>query len=158
MSPENALSKIMISKISTIDSKMTVEQALNMLDEKQIRSAPVVDDEGRLLGTFSSHDLLASLVPLGAMEGVLPRLSFAHGAAPVIASKLRMFFPHPVTEYMESNIVTVSAGVSTWEALRLICKHKHPLPVIESSTNMLIGLITEQSAIDALLHMEEEEE
>lgn len=158
MSPENALSKIMISKVVTIDHKMTVEQALNLLDEKQIRSAPVVDDNGKLLGMFSSHDLLASLVPIGVMDGVLPKLNFAHGAAPAIASKLRRLYPHPVTQYMDTNIVTLNPGDSTWESLRLLSKHKQPLPVVESKSYQLIGIVTEQSAIDALLHIEDEEE
>lgn len=158
MSPETTLSKLMISKVITIPETATVEQALTLLDERQIRSAPVVDASGHLLGMFSSNDLITSLVPLGVSDGGLPRLTFAHGAAPAIASKLRMFFPHPVTDHMDSNVVTVAPGVSTWETLRLISKHKCPLPVIESKTTMLVGLITEQSAIDRLLHIEDDEE
>lgn len=158
MSPETSLSKLMISTVATLSENATVEEALTMLDEKQIRSAPVVNDQGVLLGMFSSHDLIASLVPFAAVEGVLPKLNFAHGAAPVIATKLRLFYPHPVVDHMDSNIVTVVPGVSTWEVLRLISKYKNPLPVVESNTNVLLGLVSEQSAIDALLHIEEDED
>ena len=134
-----------------------VEDALKFLDEKGIRVAPVLDENGVLLGMFSTHELIKSLVPLHALDGSLPTLHFAHGAAPVIAKRMRKTFPDLVKDHYERSVVSVDTDVNTWECLRILTKYGSPLAVVEPKTNKLIGLITEQSAMETLIHYQDEE-
>jgi len=55
MSPARILEKLGIADVFTISVDDTVEQALRLLDEKQYRAAPVVDENGVFKGMFSSH-------------------------------------------------------------------------------------------------------
>ena len=87
----------MITKVVTLDPDQTVEEALAMLTKKNIRAAPVLDDTGKLLGMFSFHHLLTSLLPVSVtMDDGLQNLDFVIGAAPGVSKRLRKLKPQKV--------------------------------------------------------------
>jgi CBS domain-containing protein len=156
MSPERIVSKLGITNVITVSCDATVEEALRLLDEKQVRAVPVVDKDGIFKGLFSTHEVIKSLVP-SYMVGGLQTLDFASGAGGQLASRLRKFYPSHVKDHVRtSDVVTITEKTNTWEALRIIAKHGSPIPVI-NATGHLIGLISEQSVIEALLKMEADE-
>ena len=155
---EQSISKLMVDNVLTVNPDMKIEDALRLLDEKGIRRAPVVDKDGVLLGMFSSGDLVHKLVPLFVNEGIIPSLEFFHGGGPVVAKRLKQIYPDAVEQHMDKHFITINPKTSTLEALRLLGKHGSPLPVVESHSNILLGLISDQSVIEALLKMEDEDE
>lgn len=158
MSPERILSKLGITKVITVSENDTVEQALRLLDEKQVRAAPVIDENGVFKGMFSTHEVIKSLVPSYMTQGI-QSLDFATGASTVLASRLKKMFPTRVGNHvLEDDCVKITDNTNTWEALRMLTRYGSPIPVVDRDTKKLIGLISEQSAIEALLKMECDEE
>lgn len=153
MSPERILTKIGIKNIITANVDDTVEQVLKLIHEKQIRAVPVLDNDDVFKGLFSTHELIKSLVPSYMADG-MPTLDFAAGASSQLSSTLHKLFPKRVGDYVSAeDCFCITNKTHTWEALRMLTKHGSPLPAINANGN-LIGLISEQSAIEALLEME----
>ena len=157
MSPERILSKLGVSSVITIGSDATVEDALRLINEKQIRAVPVVDGDGVFKGMFSAHDVIKALVPSYMTQGI-QTLDFATGASSVLASRLKKMYPSLVINHVSSeDCVKITTKTQTWETLRMLTKYGSPLPVVDATTGHLKGLISEQSAIEALLQMEADE-
>jgi len=157
MSPERILSKLGIGNVITAHVDDTVEQVLHLLDDKQVRAVPVVDNDGVFKGIFSTHEVIKSLVP-SYMVGGLQTLDFAAGASSQLSGRLRKLFPTKVGDIVSrEDCFCLTEKTHTWEALRMLQKYGSPLPAIGANGH-LIGLISEQSAIQALLEMESEDD
>ena len=157
MSPEKILAKIGITKVISGKSDDTVEQALRIIEKHSIRAIPILDENGVFQGMFSAHEVIKSLVPSYMMSDI-QSLDFATGASSVLASRLRKVFPSRVGDYVSAETsIKITTKTGTWEALRMLVNHGSPLPIIDPETGVLKGLISEQSAIEALLKMEADE-
>ncbi len=157
MSPERILSKLGVNSIITIADDATVEDALRLINEKQIRAVPVVDSNGVFKGMFSAHDVIKALVPSYMTQGI-QTLDFATGASSVLASRLKKMYPSRVVDHVSSDdCVKITTNTQTWETLRMLTKYGSPLPVVDPASGHLKGLISEQSAIEALLQIEADE-
>jgi CBS-domain-containing membrane protein len=157
MSPERILSKLGVNHVISISCDATVEDALRLLDEKQIRAVPVVDGENVFKGMFSAHEIIKALVPSYMTQGI-QTLDFATGASSVLASRLKKMFPSRVGDHVSSeDCVKITTRTQTWEALRMLTRYGSPLPVVDEQSGQLKGLISEQSAMEALLRMEADE-
>ncbi|MEN2494164.1 MAG: Inosine-5'-monophosphate dehydrogenase [Hyphomicrobiaceae bacterium hypho_1] len=61
-SPETKVSEIMSSKILTISPEQTVDEAMLMMTNKNIRHLPVIDEDDRLVGIVSIGDLVKTVI------------------------------------------------------------------------------------------------
>ncbi len=157
MSPERILSKLAVTDVYTISCEETVETALRLIDEKQIRAIPVVDANNVFKGMFSAHEVIKELVPSYLSEG-LASLDFAAGASSYLSLRMKKMYPSRVGDHVSADAtVKIAPDTRTWEALRMLTKYGSPLPIVDGSTGELKGLISEQSALEALLKMEAEE-
>lgn len=157
MSPEQLLSKLGVSNVHTVSVDNTVEEAIHFLNEKEIRAAPVVDNDGVFRGMFSEHEILKNLVP-SYIDG-LQTLDFATGASTVLAARMKRMFPSRVGDHVScEDCVKIDHTSPTWEALRVLTRHGSPLPIVDPKTGKLKGLISDQSAVKALLAMDTEDE
>ena len=153
MSPDRIVSKLGVINVITAHVEDTVEQVLRLLDEKQVRAVPVVDSEGVFKGMFSTHEVIKSLVPSYMVNG-MQTLDFAAGASDTLAARLRRLYPTRVGDHVCSeDCIKITEKTQTWEVLRMLSKYGSPIPAI-NKTGHLLGLISEQSAIEALLKME----
>jgi CBS-domain-containing membrane protein len=129
---------------------------LRALNEQQHRAAPVIDDNGVYKGMFSTHEVIKSLVP-SYLIGANLNLDFAQGLSPMIADRLRDVFPSRVGDHVSCDShAKITTRTHTLEALRMLTKFGSPIPVVNDSTGCLYGLISDQSAIEALLVIEAE--
>ncbi|MEO0393565.1 MAG: CBS domain-containing protein [Pseudomonadota bacterium] len=157
MAPARILTTLGITEVITVSCDATVEQALHILDDRGLRSAPVVDENNVFHGMFSNNEIIKTLVPSYMTDG-MANLSFAAGASPLLAKRLRKLFPSRVGDHVSADdCVKVTDPTRTWEALRMLSKYGSPLPVVDRHTGQLLGLLTEQAAVQALLTMEAEE-
>ncbi len=126
----------------------TVEELITLLEEKHIRSVPIVDDNNVLLGLFGYDQILDNLLPVSArMEDGLQKLDFIIGAAPGVAKRLKKLYPKLVDEVLDTECCVVHPNTPTWEAVRLIVKYASPIPVVNEENGKLLGIVTEQSLI-----------
>ena len=156
MSPERILSKLGITNVCTVSCDETVETALRLIDEKQIRAIPVVDANNVFKGMFSAHEIIKSLVPSYLTDGI-GSLDFATGASSFLSSRMKKMYPSRVGDHVTADeTIKIVPQTTTWEALRMLTKYGSPLPIVDEATGELKGLISEQSALESLLRVEDE--
>ena len=156
MSPLEVLGRFIIKNVFTVSADSTVEDALRALAMHHHRAAPVIDDNGVYKGMFSTHEVIKSLVP-SYLVGAEMRLDFAAGLSPHLAQKLRDVFPSRVGDHVSSDSdVKMNSHTHALEALRILTKYGSPVPVVDEETGKLVGLISDQSAIEGLLKVEAE--
>ncbi len=141
----------MIAKVVALDPDHTVEEAMEILNKKAIRAAPVLDADGKLLGMFGFHHMLANLLPVSVtMDDGLQNLDFVIGAAPGVSKRLRRLKPQKVADIMDRKAAVLHPQTPIWEGIRLLVRYGSPLPVINEEDGIFLGLMTEQSAVEEL--------
>lgn len=148
------LQKMMFTDPVTLHPADTVEKGLTLLKDNRLRVLPVVDSDGKFVGMFGIQEILEHVVPLAGVYS--ESIGFAVGAAPDIAERLRSFYDDKAEGFTERNIYKIKPGTHTWEVLRALVKYGSPLPVVEHETGRFMGLISEQSAMEALITLQPE--
>ena len=76
--PETSLSECMTASPDAVPKDIPVEQALHLMDTRQIRRLPVVEN-GRLIGMVSLGDIAKSRAPEAEKVAALESVSMAGG-------------------------------------------------------------------------------
>lgn len=148
---------VMIRNILTVTPTQTVDEIIDLLQEKHLRYLPVVDENNKLLGMVGSHHVLENLLPVSArMKKGLHTLDFVIGATMGVVSRLKKLKPKTAQEIMTTDIVVTHPDTPVWEVLRLIVAYGSPLCVVEKHSRKLVGMVSEQSCIENLMVIIEE--
>ena len=143
---------VMTRSVVTLSGKMTLEQAAERLVEKGISGAPVVDDQGRLVGILSESDLLRQLKRVAEETvgkryltesvhslALLTFLSDTHpGAVDEVYRQLRSVH---VADAMTRRVETVKPTDSLETVAAVMIQHDvNRVPVLEG--NRVVGIVT----------------
>ncbi len=150
----------MIENVLVISGDRSVAEAMEMFHEHNIRALPVIDQKGSFIGIFNVEDLLARLLPapfgFEENQGLDLRLDAFIGAAPNLSQHLSALLPLKVSEVMSQDIPRVHPETSLWEGIRCLVRHHgRPVPVMKEGSEALVGIISSQSAIRALLRIKD---
>jgi acetoin utilization protein AcuB len=128
----------MTRNLVTIGDDASIDEALQVMRERQVRRLPVVDKAGKMIGIVSDKDLLH--------------------AAPSPAASLSIYEMHyllsklTVKRVMSTPVITVGPDTALEEAARIMADNKiGGLPVIQDGR--LIGIITETDVFKLLLEL-----
>ena len=150
-------SDAMVKDTITIKPSTTVQQALEMFKEHDVRNFPVVDDNGKLLGIFGLRNILLKLLPVSVtMEDGLQNLDFVMGSSPGIAKRLRKLYPTAVEDSIEKNNRILDAETSTWEVVRVMALHGSPVALVNEANGDYVGMISHQSLLSDMRRLMEE--
>ncbi len=140
-----------IKDVVTLKPNQTVKEAMSIFKENDIRSIPVVGDDGQYLGLFGLRHILKKLLPKAVqMKDGLENLDFIEDAVPGIAKRLQKLHSTPVSEVMNPDALTISPDTATWEALRLMALHGSPVSIVNKETGKFEGLISRQTLLTEL--------
>lgn len=127
---------LMTSEVETVQPSSTLAELLDLLQERNIRHVPVVDDEGELVGLVTQRDLLRRSL---AARGDLP-----------LTVREEVVSHRTVDEFMTVGVMTVDPDAPLGEAAELILDNKLGcLPVVEGPH--LVGIITESDFVAYVL-------
>ena len=140
----------------------TIAYVTEVLREKKISGAPIVDNDNKIMGIVSEGDIMKLIevrspnlnlilpAPLDLIE--LPvRMEVGYEE---IANDVRKAASVLVGEIMTKKVRTIKKDVSISDAATLMDKHKiNRLPVVDES-NKLIGIVTRGDIIGALVKKE----
>ena len=130
MPDTNTVSDYMSDKPVTLHPDMDVMEAVQVLTERRIPGAPVVDDLGTLVGLLAERDCL---------EAVLK--ACYHGE-----------WGGRVSEYMQTNVRTIEAATSIVDAARLFIETSlRGFPVMDN--NCIVGQLNRSDLLKALQRM-----
>jgi CBS domain-containing protein len=138
---------VMTNLVVTLRPKDTIPQAAGQLLANRISGCPVVD-QGKLVGVVTEVDLVAAWSPparKGSPMGVIdPVALILHGKAPAHTHGTT------IADIMTTDVVTVSADATVWEAARLIDRFGiRRLPVVDAE-GYVIGIIARSDLIRAM--------
>jgi CBS domain-containing protein len=134
--------EVMTSPVVTVPSGWTVKQATRMLYEKDITAAPVLDEDGRLVGIVSEMDLLRGVFEADPRAYLRPA---AEPDAPPPASVTEVMTPHVQTVHTSDDVMRlvdlmITTGVKS-------------VPV--TSDSELVGIVSRRDLLGILAHGDE---
>lgn len=119
---------IMSRDIFTLNQTDSLSAAKDLMDLARIRHIPIVDDNGYFVGLLTHRDILAATISKLA--------EIDHATQNEIERSI------PISEIMQTDILTVTAELSLKEAAKLLLEEKYGcLPVV--CAKKLCGIITE---------------
>ncbi|MBU4345454.1 MAG: CBS domain-containing protein [Desulfobacteraceae bacterium] len=142
---------IMTTDLITVPPDMDISRAAKILFDNRINGAPVVDDNGGLVGILCQSDLITQQKKLPIptiftfLDGLIRLTSVKQ-----IEKQVRKIAALTVSEAMTPKPVTVrpDTGLETVAAL-MVDSNFHTLPVVEDSR--LVGIIGKEDVLRTLI-------
>lgn len=149
----------MIDQYITVSPDQTVDDVMHLFDREHIRSVPVCEKDGKIVGVFSLRSILKQLLPLAAViEDGLPNLEFVIGAAPGAAKRLKKLKNKRISEVMDTEFAVAHPDTPTWEIVRLMTRYGSPVPIVDEKTKVIKALVSSQSLLHGLVEVMDEME
>ncbi len=142
---------IMSRDVVTLPAKLDFATAARILLDNHFNGAPVVDDQGRLLGILCQSDLVAQhkRLPVPTLFTLLD--SFVRlTPTKQLEKQVRKIAALTVAEAMTPDPITVSpdTGIETIAGL-MVDSNLHTLPVVEEGK--LVGVIGKEDVLRTLI-------
>jgi len=147
----------MIDKPTIIKPDTKVEKALKELQKKHLDGAPVVDENGVVVGIFSISGVMQNLLPVSVAMSNGIQLDVTVRAAPGVAKRLKKVYPLPVSDLMERKFYAVYPQTPIWEGVNMLVTHGAPIFVVENDENKFIGILDFHTALAELQRLQESE-
>lgn len=146
------VSTIMNASPVTISITETFGNALRLMEDRRVHALPVTDANGVYKGTFDFADVWKTLLPKAALLGMdsLTDLSFVSDAQEILREKLASAGVRPVSEFLDRRVEPVHPDTPVKEAILLFYRLDEDIPVVERSTNRLVGVVTPWEILNAL--------
>ena len=148
MAAELTAGQIMTREVQTIPASATLEEAARLLIERDITGAPVVDEDGNVVGIVSESDLMSE----AKREAALPHIA-AFGFFLAKEEALQRIYHGgrtlPVEGLMSRDVVTVTEEMPVQEVADLLVRRKiNRVPVLRDGK--LVGIITREDVLRGL--------
>jgi CBS domain-containing protein len=142
---------VMERDVVSVHPETGVQELARLMHERHIGGAPVIDDEGRLVGIVTDGDLIAEDADIHAppqidIFGAIVYLGSFHK----YEERLRKAVGASVGDVMTTRVHTVHPGDSVRRAATLMRDHKiNRVPVVDDE-GRLVGLITRTDIVHSL--------
>ncbi len=151
-----SVKNIMLADPKYVRPEDTVPKVVQLMLDHGIRNVPVADAQGRFLGSFGTVHLLPLLLPKVAtfdeeVFGGVTDLSFVHDTFEDIRDRLDEVRSHHVGDYMDRKAPTIEPDTSIIEGMLLLYKHRTHVPVVEKTTRKLVGVVTFNCVLRAIM-------
>ena len=129
-----------------------IKTAIGYIMENRYRNLPVVDDDGKYLGSFGVHCLLKNVLPKAVlMKHGLTSVPFLQESLADLHNRLRELENNPVAMCMNTEAETVSPDTPLVESLLILYRNRDSLPVVDPDSGKLLGVISYWDAGEKIL-------
>lgn len=145
---------IMLRNTTSVLPDCYLEEVIQIMALQRINGIPVVDEEQKVIGFISYHDIVKALLPnyLGIINSNTFITDFIH-----LSKKLKEYAHHKVEEFMKRDIKTINEDDNEVMAADLLIRYKiHHLPVIRKGH--LVGIVTMKDLLKAMIENKEEDQ
>ena len=133
-------------KPTVLHSRDTIGTAAQKIMKVRYRSLPVIDDNGRFLGTVTVNCLLYLVLPkVATMQRKRDRLEsmpYVSTTLEDLRRRLKKAIDYPVTICLKDNVTVVHPDTPIVETLLTMYHIRKNLPVVERDTRRLVGMIS----------------
>lgn len=143
--------EIMTPNPILLKREMSVKDAAEILTKNKIGGAPVVDDEGNIVGIVSERDLIMRDVRLRypTVIHVLDSFIYLPNPANQFNQDLRKAVGATVGDVMSTHVIAVDPGATIEDVATMMVDHKvDRLPVVEDGKP--IGIITKADIVKTI--------
>ena len=134
--------ELMTQTVLAVKKDVSLRKLVKLLDEHSITGAPVVDDEGRLIGIVSGKDVIRAI-------DQLIRVSISIDEVKDIKGKYNW-----VEGVMTSRVISASEEDDVLDVFRMMVERKiHRIPVVRDGKP--VGIISSQDACRLVAGLEE---
>lgn len=142
---------IMSKHVETLMFKDSISDALGMMIDNGLTTAPVVNADNKCIGILSRSDLTTMLMD---EDGELARLLDSSLSFGRFCQSLETCESRQVSELMTYEVQTVKVGTSVVDACKLMAELKvHHLPVTDDS-GKVVGIISASDIVNAVANSE----
>ena len=139
------------SEFASLDDTDTVGEATRRMLADRVSDLPVVNGAGALLGMFTLHRLFGVMLPRAAlMDYGMPDLSFVSDTIEQLRGRMREIENTPVSEFAVKPEHVVHPETSPLEIVLLLYKGANSLPVVDTASGRLVGMISARDVLAAL--------
>ncbi|WP_235906772.1 HPP family protein [Pseudomonas saliphila] len=126
--------QVMSRDVRSVTPDTSVLQTLQMLRHHHVKTFPVIDQDGTLVGIVSLGDLM------GQVDASPGRL---------FAARMQIWRDQPVSKWMTSPVISADSHMHIVDMIPLMSRHGlHSLPIMDNGK--LVGLVTQTDLIAAL--------
>lgn len=126
-------------------------EVIDIMAIQRINGIPIVDEEQKVIGFISQHDIIKELLP--NYLGIINSNSFITEFIQ-LSKKLKEYANHKVEGFMKKNIITINEDDNEVMAADLLIRNKiHHLPVVRNG--YLVGIVTMRDLLKAMIEEEE---
>jgi CBS domain-containing protein len=120
-----------------------IRKGIECIMENRYRRLPVVDDEGRFQGVFGVNCLLRLVLPKSVvMEDGLKTVPFVREDLSDLHRRLKEVEDEPISLCMHFESAQVSPETPLLETLLILYRTRASLPVVDTETGKLLGVIS----------------
>lgn len=121
----------------------TIGKGVQCIMEHRYRRLPVIDDEGRFTGVFGVNCLLRMVLPKAVvMEDGLRTVPFVRETLSDLHRRLKEVEDDPISLCMHYESAQVSPDTPLLETLLILYQTRASLPVVDTETGKLLGVIS----------------
>ena len=142
---------IMTTNLITVSPEMEITQAAKLLLDKKINGAPVVNEDGKLVGILCQSDLIVQQkkLPLPSLftflDGIFPLSSMKQ-----MEKEAQKITATTVAHAMTKNPVTIKPDTRIETVAELMTEKKyHTLPVVDNA--VLVGIVGKEDVLKTLM-------
>ncbi|MDP2212029.1 MAG: CBS domain-containing protein [Candidatus Aquicultor sp.] len=142
---------IMTKEVVTFTPDLPVKEAAKELSEANIGGAPVLDDEGRIIGIVVESDLIMQEVRLHFPTYVqlLDGYIYLPGSMSRFEKEFKKAVGAKVKDVMSTDVVTIDASATVQDAATmLVDKDINMLPVMAEGE--LVGVVSKRDLVKAI--------
>jgi len=148
--------EMMVKNVMTFRSSDKLSKVSKSFAEHRISGAPVVDDEGKVIGIISEHDIIklgekypGVWTPLEHHLPLAISLSIKDYELEKVVKALKEVSDREVGEVMSKKVLTASPKMGLGEIARMMEKHKiNRIPVVDKE-GRLLGLVARADVVKA---------
>ncbi len=142
-------SEIMQADVRTLSPETTLREAAELLGLWNVSGAPVVDEQGALMGVVSESDLLSE----ARKRAAIPRTA-AFGVFLPVEDALRRIYHEGATlqvaGVMSTNLTTATPDTTLDDLGRMLVQRRiNRIPVVDDA-GKLVGIVTREDVLKAL--------
>lgn len=144
---------VMTTAVLTVRPDTPLREVARLLVERRISGAPVVDDDGRVLGVVSEADLLVKEQgPVSVPRGTLDRFLGESDETRQLRAKAEA---RTAGDAMTAPAITIEAGASVHRAAaQMIERRVNRLPVVDRGR--LVGIVTRADLVRSFVRSDEQ--
>ncbi len=142
---------VMWPEPTVLAAETTVLEALQKILEVRVRSLPVVDEGGQVIGVFGVHRLLTLVMPkVVSLEHGLWNTAFLKDAISDLRRRLGKVGGERVADHMRTRFEVVHPNSPLTHTVALLHQGHDSIPVVDEESGKLVGVLTYWHVLDAM--------